>query len=338
MNMAESTEKTGVLLVNTGSPDEPTPRSVRAFLKQMLSDRRLVHHINRMAWGLILRLFILPHRSVTSAQRYEKVWTDEGSPLMVASVKLAAEIERSFQAEGRDVVVRLGMSYGNPSIASGLSELRAAGATSLVVLPMYPQSAFSTTGSATDRVERALSRMKWDVPCEIIEDYHDDKTYVRAIAASVRHAGFRPQSSDRLIFSFHSIPVPDIEAGDTYELQTSATALAVATELGLDRRRWTICYQSKFAKYCEWLKPATDEVVARYAEAGEGRVFFVCPGFSVDCLETRYDVFYEVLPVFAQKAHILSRSGDEATFVYVPCLGKTNAHVRVLTDVIRPRL
>ncbi|WP_315898254.1 ferrochelatase [Berryella wangjianweii] len=334
--IASDSPKVGILLANTGSPDDPTPKGVRAFLRDMLTDHRLVRHVNRVVWAIVLRLFILPHRGVTSSERYRKVWTDEGSPLMVTSARLVQRIQRAFDEEGASVTVAMGMNYGNPSIAQGLAELRAAGAERVVVLPLYPQRALSTTGSTKDRVARALRKLRWNVGCQVIDNYHDHPTYVKALAASIKHAGFDPASSDRLIFSFHAVPVPDIEQGDQYELQTGATSIAVATELGLERRRWTIGYQSRFQKYCEWLTPSAVDVVARYAETGEGRVFFVCPGFSTDCLETHYDVFFEIKPVFDQRAYLTGRSGDEAAFVYVPCLGKTNAHVRVLTDVLRP--
>ncbi len=181
-----------------------------------------------------------------------------------------------------------------------MKELKEEGCTELVVLPMYPQSAFSTTGSVSDGVAKAVRRARFKGDVRLIDGYGEDATYVRAVAASIRNAGFSEESGDRLLFSFHSIPLKDIEAGDTYELQTGATSLAVAGELGLDRRSWTISYQSRFDKGRTWLSPFTRPTLERLAQAAEpgSRLFMVCPNFSVDCLETLYDVPYELEPLY----------------------------------------
>lgn len=322
--------RVGVLLVNTGTPDEPTPRAVARYLARFLMDRR-IRPMNRVGWWLILHVGIIPRRKRASAEKYAAIWTEEGSPLAVTQARLARGLDGWYREAGADVVVRQAMSYGAPSIASALRELREAGCARLVALPLYPQAAFSTTGAAGDGVARALRRLRWDVPCQVVPDYHDDVLYVRALAAAIRNAGFdpSPDAGDRLLFSFHSIPLADIEAGDVYELQAGATALAVAGELGIDRRRWTIGYQCRFDRGRAWLAPFTSATLSTWAHAApEPRTFVVCPGFSIDCLETLYDVKCELRPAYLE-------SGGRR-LAYVPCLNATRAHLRVLAHVLAP--
>lgn len=327
----------GVLLVNTGTPTEPTPRAVRRYLARFLSDPRIVP-MNRLGWWFVLHLFILPKRARASAEKYRAIWTAEGSPFDVAHRKLESGLQRTFDDEGLNVMVRCAMSYGEPTVLDGVRALKDAGCERLVVLPLYPQSAHSTTGAVSDGVERALRKARWNVSCDFIDNYHDDPTYIRAIAASIEHAGFQPDADDKVLFSFHSIPLADIEAGDTYELQTGASSLAVAGELGIDRNRWTIGYQCRFDKGREWLSPFTRDVLARWAEAGVGRVFFVCPNFAVDCLETLYDIEHELKPHYFDCLRKAGRTPDVRSFLYVPCLDRSRAHLKVLADVLHPYL
>lgn len=327
----------GVLLVNTGTPAAPRPRAVRAYLARFLMDRRIAP-MNRVAWWFVLHLFILPKRGRASAEKYASIWTDEGSPFALAHRKLEAGLNAAFRDEGRAAVVRHAMNYSSPTVAEALRGLAEEGCARLVVLPLYPQSAHSTTGSVSDSLARALKKLRWDVPVDFVDNYHDAPTYVRAIAASIRHAGFDPASDDRLLFSYHSIPLADIEAGDTYELQTGASSLQIAGELGLDRNRWTIGYQCRFDKGREWLSPYTRDVLTRWAETGVGRVFFICPNFAVDCLETLYDIDHELKPFYFDQIKQAGRTPGEESFTYVPCLDRSRAHLRVLSDVLRPHI
>lgn len=330
-------DRCGILLANTGTPAEPRPRAVRKYLAKFLSDPRIVP-MNRVGWWFILHAFILPKRGRASAEKYAAIWTDEGSPFAVAHDKLQRALEARLQEEGFDVVVRCGMSYSEPSVHEAVHDLKKAGCTRLVVLPLYPQSAHSTTGAVSDGVQRALRKERWDVPLTFVDNYHDNGTYARAIAASIKHAGFNPDSDDKVLFSFHSIPLTDIEDGDTYELQAGASSLHIAGELGIDRNRWTIGYQCRFDKGREWLSPYTTDVLARWAEARVGRVFLVCPNFAVDCLETLFDVDHELKPFYYDKIKETGGTPHENSLVYVPCLDRSRAHVRVLTDVLRPHV
>lgn len=327
----------GVLLVNTGTPSAPKPKAVRKYLGRFLMDERIAP-MNRALWWIIVHLFILPVRSRRSAAKYEQIWTDEGSPFTIAHEKLASGLSAAFAEAGYGdaVAVRHAMSYGDPSIEAALKEFSELGCSHLIVLPLYPQSAHSTTGAVHDGIERACEKAGWAGTVDFIDNYHDHPTYVRALAASIKYAGFDPESDDALLFSFHSIPLVDIESGDTYELQTGASSLQIASELGIDRKRWTIGYQCRFDKRREWLSPYTTEVLARWAEAGVGRVFFVCPGFAVDCLETLYDITAELRPFYEEQVRAAGRQVSEGDFVYVPCLDRSKAHVKVLYDVLNP--
>lgn len=326
----------GVLLVNTGTPAAPKPHAVRKYLGKFLMDKRIAP-MNRVAWWFILHLFILPKRGRASAKKYAEIWTDEGSPFTIAHEKLQQGLQQFYDESGRNVIVRQAMSYGEPTIKHAVRELQNAGCTRLVVLPLYPQSAYSTAGSVTDSAERLVKGALAERTV-VVPDYHNNSVYARAIAASIRHAGFDPASNDRLLFSFHSIPLVDIEAGDTYELQTGASSLQIASELSLERTRWTIGYQCRFDKGREWLSPFTKDVLARWAQAGDGRVFLVCPNFAVDCLETLYDVEHELRPIYLDELRRADRVLKGRELIYVPCLNKSKAHVKVLASVLEPYL
>lgn len=292
--------------------------------------------MNPLGWWFILHLFILPARGKASARKYQAIWTDEGSPLTVAHDKLNRGVQRAYDEQGAPVIVRTAMSYSEPFIPSQLEQLRESGCTRLVVLPLYPQSAHSTTGAVKDGLDRALRKLSWDVECDVVEQYSEDALYVKAVAALIRNAGFGEQPGDRLLFAYHSIPLNDIENGDTYELQTGATSLAVASELGLDRKDWTIGYQCRFDKGREWLGPFTKDVLARWAANGQGRVFMVCPNFAVDCLETLYDIGCELRPYYEGLVRESGRDYQSQPLIAVPCLNATKAHVSVIQHVLAP--
>ena len=208
----------------------------------------------------------------------------------------------------------------------------------MVVLPLYPQSAHSTTLSVKDGVAAAMTELSWRVPLTFVDSYGMDSAYIDAIAQTVSAAGFNAQAGDRLLFNYHSIPMKDIEQGDTYEPQTGATALAVAGRLRLDRTQWTIGYNCRFDKSREWLQPFTRGVLKRWAQARDGRVFMVCPNFAVDCLETLYDIDYELVPWYRQAVEEAGRPYEGSEFVSVPCLNGTPMHASVLAHVLAPYL
>ncbi len=337
IDIAENNDYCGVLLVNTGTPSEPQPRAIREYLGQFLMDPG-IRPMNRVGWWFILHLFILPSRSRKNAERYQSIWIDEGSPFILDHDRIAAGLDNQFKEEGFNTLVRYAMSYGEPSIPKVLNEMREAGCNRLVVLPMYPQTAYSQAGCVKHWVKKALDQMHWDIPCDIVEGYSDNSTYIKAIAASLRNAGFDPDSDDKILFAFHSIPLTDIEAGDTYELQVDSTCLDVAGELGLDRDRWTIGYQCRFDAGRPWLEPYSTAVLERWAEADVGHIYYICPNFSVDCLETLYDVENEIKPHYYECIEQYGRKPADYEFTYVPCLNRSRAHLKVLADVLRPHV
>lgn len=330
-------ERFGVLLVNTGTPAQPQPDAVRTYLNKFLMDKRIAP-MNRALWWVILHAFILPRRGITSAQKYQKIWTADGSPFTIAHEKLEAGLAATFKKEGFDVVVSHAMSYSEPLVAQRIREFQAAQCGQLIVLPLYPQSALSTTGSVKDSVARACKATRWKPKTRIIDNYHDNKTYIKALASSIKRQGFGQCFDDRILFSYHSIPRTDISHGDTYEQQTHTTTNHVVQALGIDASRWCIGYQSRFDKGRAWLNPFTHDKLVSLAVGGSGRVFFICPNFAVDCLETLYDIKYELKPFYIDQVSQAHRKAREDEFIYVPCLGQSRAHLHVLADVIRPHL
>ena len=327
----------GVLLANTGTPKSPEPRDVRRYLGRFLMDER-IRPMAKAPWWLILHLFILPTRSVKSGRKYGKIWTEAGSPFDVEHAKLRNLLEQLLQGDGMDVRVQVGQSYGEDSVQDALAALREQGCTQVVVLPLYPQSAHSTTLSVKDGVAAAMTELSWQAPVTFVDSYGMDSAYIDAIAETVSAAGFNAQAGDRLLFNYHSIPMKDIEQGDTYEPQTGATALGVAGRLRLDRTQWTIGYNCRFDKSREWLQPFTRGVLKQWAQARDGRVFMVCPNFAVDCLETLYDIEYELVPWYRQAVEEAGRPYEGSEFVYVPCLNGTPMHASVLAHVLAPYL
>lgn len=351
----------GVIIANTGTPDAPAPKAVKKYLSQFLMDRR-IRPLPRLLWWCLLHTVILRRRSRASAAKYQAIWTEDGSPLISYTSSLERGLNDYYQNRQLSVLVRAAMSYGQPSLRMALADLKAAGCEKIIVLPMYPQPAFSTFGSVQDATKKALRKERYKGEVVYIEGYAEDPIYVRAIAASIRKAGFDENKGDRLLFSYHSIPLKDIEAGDTYELETGATSLAVASNLSLNRRSWTISYQSRFDKGRTWLSPFTRPTLVRLAQAAQdnSRLFMVCPNFSVDCLETLYDIPFELEPLYraalagesvdaddepgaVENTGLRSTSfmmdpqasvSDDEAFIYVPCLNKSKAHIKVLTHVL----
>lgn len=319
----------GILLVNLGTPDAPSAPALRRYLAEFLSDPDVVT-LPRLLWLPLLYLIVLRTRPAKSAEAYARVWTKEGSPLLVNSRALASLLREALHRKlGRAVPLSLGMRYGNPSIGNALAELRDAGANRLVVLPLYPQHAAATTASTFKAVHKALQRMGWAPEVEQIFSYHNHPPYIDALAASVRDFWAARGRGAKLIVSFHGIPKQVSDAGDPYAGQCALTAQALADRLDLDAADWQLGFQSRFGP-AEWLKPYTDEVLRRCAEAGDKRVDVICPGFPADCLET----LEEIALRYAEGFH---RAGGEE-LRYVPALNSRADHAGALAALLLPRL
>ena len=320
-----SSGSTGVLLVNLGTPDAPTTPAVRRFLKEFLSDPRVVEY-PRLLWWLILNGIILRVRPSRSAEAYRKIWTDDGSPLMLNSKKLADGVrEQLEQRAPGEYHVELGMTYGEPSIGSAIDKLQAAGAWRLLVLPFYPQYSGTTTASVFDAVTDKLQTMRWVPETRFINQYHDEPGYIRALAASMQDYWQQNGRGDHLLFSFHGVPRYTLDKGDPYHCQCQKTGRLVAEALGLADDQWTLSFQSRVGRE-EWLRPYTDETVVKLAGEGIGRLDVACPGFATDCLETLEEIAM-------QNAEFFSDAGGEA-LRYIPALNARSDHVDCMTTLI----
>lgn len=330
--------KTGVLLVNTGSPERPDAAAVRSYLARYLSDPRIVP-TNPLLWKLILHCCILTTRPKQSAEKYRLIWTNEGSPLIVGHEKLAAALADDLAQEGFACEVRSAMSYSHPLVKTALESMREAGCNRLVVVPTYPQSAFSTTMAVHDDLEKQLRLIEWAPDLQFVESYSSNPAYSEAIAASIEDAGFEAERGDRVLLSFHSIPIKDVEAGDTYGEQARVTGTDVARLLGIEPGRCAVSFHSRFDKQRSWVSPFTHDVLETWAcEPDAQRVFVACPGFAVDCLESLYDINMQLKPYYEACRREAGGTIDGDSFVYVPCLGYSQRHVAVLRAVVMPFL
>ncbi len=320
-----STALTGVILTNTGTPAAPHARAVRPYLAEFLADPRVIEY-PRWLWLPLLHGVILNVRPRRSARLYQKVWTDKGSPLLHITRQQAAGVEKALaQRTTAPMRVVFGMRYGQPSIAAGLRDLRAAGARRIIVLPLFPHYSGATVGSMFDAVFDELKTWRWVPELRTINHYHDHPAYIAALADSIREHWAAHGNPDRLLFSFHGIPQSYVQDGDPYDEQCRATARLVAGALGLGADDWQASFQSRFGPD-EWLQPYTDELVAEWARAGVGRVDALCPGFSADCLETADEIGREARDEFVEAG------GRE--FYYIPALNDRPAHLAALADII----
>ena len=322
-------ESIGILVVNLGTPEDATTPAVRRFLKQFLSDPRVVEY-PRWLWWLILNGIILRIRPSRSAEAYRKIWTDEGSPLMLYSRAIADGIAQQIEQRMPGAAhVELAMSYGDPSIDAAIDRLLAKGARRLLVLPMYPQYSGTTTASVIDAVGRKLGKLRWVPETRFINQYHDEPGYVEALAASIREFWSEHGRGTLLLFSFHGVPKSTLLNGDPYHCQCQKTARLVAESLELGDDEWLLSFQSRVGRE-EWLRPYTDETVERLGKEGLDRLDVVCPGFSTDCLETLEEIAM-------QNAKLFSASGGN-TLHYVPALNARDDHVGFLTDLVQKHL
>lgn len=315
-----TTGKPGVLLVNLGTPAAPTPKAVRRFLAQFLSDPRVVE-IPRVVWLPILYGIVLNVRPRKSAHAYAEIWTAQGSPLMVESIALTAVLRVKL---GGRIPVELGMTYGEPSIAGALRSLRDRGVNRIIVLPLYPQYSGTTTGAVFDQVTRELQTWRAVPSLHFIAGYHDDANFIGALAHSVREHWTTHERS-HLFFSFHGIPQRCVDKGDPYFEHCKRTAELTAAQLGLQTDEWTMAFQSRFGAE-KWLQPYTEVTLAGYAKRGPKKLTVLCPAFATDCLETLEEI------ALRNRADFLSAGGE--SFNYVPCLNSRPAHIEALVQLL----
>ena len=316
-------KKTAVLVVNLGSPASTKTVDVRQFLREFLGDPRVVN-IPRPVWWMILNLFILPFRPQKSAHAYKTIWTEQGSPLVVFTRDLTAKLADAIASE--NLIVDYAMRYGKPSLAAKLQDFEQQGVDEIIVLPLYPQYSSTTTASIFDVVADAIKNW-WHIPgLRLISDFYRHPSYIQALADSVQSYWHAHGQSQLLVMSFHGVPAMLTKKGDPYFYHCQDTARLLAEALQLEPHQWRLVFQSRFGK-AEWLKPYCVEVLEQLPQEGIHSVDLVCPGFSVDCLETLEEIAITNQEIF------LEAGGEQ--YRYIPALNDSDAHVAVLRELIQ---
>jgi len=319
-------DRTGLLLVNLGTPDAPDRASVRRYLKEFLWDPRVVE-VPRPIWWMVLNLVILNTRPARSAKAYQKIWTEQGSPLLQISKQQAQALSAHLgDKHGDELQVALAMRYGTPSISQGLDELREAGCRRVLVLPLYPQYSASTTASIFDEVTRILREWRWLPEMRFINHYHDDPAYIEALADSVRTWRAEHGDAELLLMSFHGIPQEYFDKGDPYFCECQKTGRLLAEALQLDDSQWKLSFQSRLGPK-QWLQPYTDQTLQELGKGGTRSVQVICPGFSTDCLETLEEIAME------NQEEFLHAGGER--YEYIPCLNDQAGHIEMLGGLVQ---
>ncbi|WP_457666989.1 ferrochelatase [Thiolapillus sp.] len=320
MSDTETNCRAGILLINLGTPDSPSRRDVKRYLREFLSDPRVVE-MPRILWWPILHGAILNIRPARSARAYQKIWMDDGSPLLFYTLRQADALQEKL---GKDITVVPAMRYGNPSITQGLEQLRDRGCQHILVFPLYPQYSATTTASAFDAVVTELKHWRLLPELRLLNQYFDNPGYIQALANSIR--GFQEQHGQpgKLILSYHGLPQRYADAGDPYPYQCEATTHALVSALNLDEDQWRHCYQSRMGRE-PWLQPATADTLRELAKSGCRHVQVICPGFSSDCLETLEEIAMENREIF------LEAGGEQ--YDYIPCLNDSDEHIDMLAGL-----
>jgi len=322
-------DKIGVLVTNLGTPDAPQKGALKRYLKEFLSDPRVVE-VPRILWWMILNLVILNIRPRRSAKAYATVWTERGSPLLFHTQDQADALRTKLQQTyGENVVVEFAMRYGSPSINSVLDQMLQAGVRKLLVLPLYPQYCASTTASTFDMVAKNLSQRRWMPELRFVTHYHDDPGYIQAVADSIRAHWEVKGRADKLMFSYHGIPKRYLTNGDPYHCECYKTSRLVAENLGLAKEDYITSFQSRFGRE-EWLQPYTDKTLQAFPAQGVKSVQIVCPGFSADCLETIEEIGEE------NREYFMHAGGER--YEYIPALNAQAGHINALSSLIESHM
>jgi ferrochelatase len=315
----------GVLISNLGTPEAPTPKAIRKYLAEFLWDPRIVE-IPRPIWWFILHGIILNTRPKIKSEDYKKIWTDEGSPLLVISKQQRDAIQKALKIKYKGPIkVELAMRYGQPSIAAGLEKLKQLGARRILVFPLYPQYSASTTASTFDAVAKEYMRQRWLPELRLVNNYGSDKGYINACATQIQKHWEKNSQSQKLIFSFHGLPKRNLVLGDPYHCECHETARLITEKLNLNETQWQLTFQSRFGK-AKWLQPYTIKTMEELPKQGVKSIDVFCPGFSADCIETLEEINMENRSVF------LEAGGD--TFNYIPALNAEAAHINALVNII----
>ena len=325
-NASESSEfEVGVLITNLGTPLAPTKHALKNYLREFLSDPRVIE-IPRLVWWFILNVIILNIRPTKSAEAYSTVWTEDGSPLLMNTRDQSNGLSESLRRmHGNRICVDFGMRYGEPSIATGIENLMAKGIGKLLVLPLYPQYSGPTTGSTYDAISANFMQRRWIPELRFVSSYHEHPAYIGAISAQITQHRENYGESDILIFSYHGEPQSYKDGGDPYFSQCHRTTDLVVKELGLEDNEYLVTFQSRFGPR-EWLQPYTDLTLKALPAKGVVSVQIICPGFSSDCLETLEEIDVE------NKEYFLNAGGKR--YEYIKCLNGNPLHISALSELV----
>ncbi len=325
----DQSERTGILITNLGTPDAPEPRALRRYLKEFLSDPRVVE-VPRPLWWLILNGIILNIRPRRSAAAYKTVWTERGSPLLFHTQDQCDAIRHYMKGRyGDDVVVEFAMRYGNPSITSALQALEDQGVRRLLVLPLYPQYSGATTASTFDAIAQDFKGRRWLPEMRFINHYPDFGPYIEAMAQQIERHWAEHGRADRLMFSYHGVPKKYLLRGDPYHCECFKTSRLLAERLGLEADAYMTTFQSRFGRE-EWLKPYTDHTLKALPGEGTESVQVFCPGFAADCLETIEEIGEE------NREYFMEAGGKR--YEYIPALNASPDHINALTALLEQHL
>ena len=317
----ENEQKKGVLIAYLGTPDSPDVLSVRRYLKEFLSDPRIIE-VPKIIWWFILNIFILNFRSFNSARLYKSIWTDGGSPLLVNCLKIKEKVQKSLPSNYQ---VALGMRYGNPSIKSALNELKEANCRDIEVITLFPHYSATTVGSIFDAVSTEIKSWRWVPSVKFLNSYHDNPLLIEILSKRIQKSFDSQGTPDKLVFSYHSIPKKYFDSGDPYHCLCQKTSRLIAEKLSLDDKDYITAFQSRFGP-SEWLKPYTSETMKSLPKEGIKSVQVVSPGFGVDNLETLQEIDIE------NKEYFEDAGGEN--FHYIPCLNDDDDHVEFLISLI----
>jgi len=317
----ENEQKKGVLIAYLGTPDSPDVLSVRRYLKEFLSDPRIIE-VPKIIWWFVLNIFILNFRSFNSARLYKSIWTDGGSPLLVNCIKIKEKVQKSLPSNYQ---VALGMRYGNPSIKSALNELKEANCRDIEVITLFPHYSATTVGSIFDAVSTEIKSWRWVPSVKFLNSYHDNPLLIEILSERIQKSFDSQGKPDKLVFSYHSIPKKYFDSGDPYHCLCQKTSRLIAENLSLDEKDYITTFQSRFGP-SEWLKPYTSETMKSLPKEGIKSVQVVSPGFGVDNLETLQEIDIE------NKEYFEDAGGEN--FHYIPCLNDDDDHVEFLISLI----
>ena len=317
----ENEQKKGVLIAYLGTPDSPDVLSVRRYLKEFLSDPRIIE-VPKIIWWFVLNIFILNFRSFNSARLYKSIWTDGGSPLLVNCIKIREKVQKSLPSNYQ---VALGMRYGNPSIKSALNELKEANCRDIEVITLFPHYSATTVGSIFDAVSTEIKSWRWVPSVKFLNSYHDNPLLIEILSKRIKKSFESQGKPDKLVFSYHSIPKKYFDSGDPYHCLCQKTSRLIAEKLSLEEKDYITAFQSRFGP-SEWLKPYTSETMKSLPKEGIKSVQVVSPGFGVDNLETLQEIDIE------NKEYFEDAGGEN--FHYIPCLNDDDDHVEFLISLI----